>query len=260
MALTNKLQAIADAIRKKTGKTDTLTLDAMVTEIEGMSGGGSGALVFDDDGNVTGSISAVPDYYFYRTPSDTSAAIGLAIKTLKLDKAETVGNSAFNYCSSLTSIDLPACTTVGTYGFKGSVFRSLYLPACTSVGASAFHYLSQLQTVNLPKLTVIPDKGGISSNVYGCFASSGIKSIDLGVCTRVGTYAFYYCKSLTAVILRSETMATLASTDAFKDSTISAGTGYIYVPDALVDSYKTATNWVTYADQIKPLSELPTEA
>lgn len=31
--------------------------------------------------------------------------------------------------------------------------------------------------------------------------------------------------------------------------------GYIYVPDALVDSYKAATNWSTYASQIRPLSE-----
>ena len=32
-----------------------------------------------------------------------------------------------------------------------------------------------------------------------------------------------------------------------------------YVPDDLVNSYKEATNWSTYADRIKPLSELPAE-
>ena len=31
--------------------------------------------------------------------------------------------------------------------------------------------------------------------------------------------------------------------------------GYIYVPDDLVESYKTTTGWSTYASQIKPLSE-----
>ena len=67
-------------------------------------------------------------------------------------------------------------------------------------------------------------------------------------------------------------MATLLNTNAFDKCYHILGTvdatynpeglkdGYIYVPDALVDSYKKATNWVTYADQIKPLSELPTEA
>ena len=39
MALTNKLTAIADAIRTKTGKTDTMTLEQMVTEISNISVG-----------------------------------------------------------------------------------------------------------------------------------------------------------------------------------------------------------------------------
>lgn len=44
MALTNKLIAIADAIRSKTGKTDAMTLDQMPTEIEAISGGGGWAI------------------------------------------------------------------------------------------------------------------------------------------------------------------------------------------------------------------------
>lgn len=40
MALINKLQAIANAIRSKTGKTDLLTLEQMPTEIEGIQTGG----------------------------------------------------------------------------------------------------------------------------------------------------------------------------------------------------------------------------
>lgn len=44
MALTDKLTAIADAIRGKTGKTDALTLDQMPGEIAGIqTGGGSGS-------------------------------------------------------------------------------------------------------------------------------------------------------------------------------------------------------------------------
>lgn len=44
MALTDKLTAIAEAIRAKTGGSDMLTLDAMVTAINGISGGGTGNL------------------------------------------------------------------------------------------------------------------------------------------------------------------------------------------------------------------------
>ena len=42
MALTDKLTAIADAIREKTGKADALTLDQMPTEIAGIETGGGG--------------------------------------------------------------------------------------------------------------------------------------------------------------------------------------------------------------------------
>ena len=41
MALTDKLTAIADAIRGKTGKTETLTLAQMPGEIEGIQVGGA---------------------------------------------------------------------------------------------------------------------------------------------------------------------------------------------------------------------------
>ena len=42
MALINKLRAIGDAIRAKTGGTEELTLDQMATAIAGIEGGNSG--------------------------------------------------------------------------------------------------------------------------------------------------------------------------------------------------------------------------
>ncbi len=49
---------------------------------------------------------------------------------------------------------------------------------------------------------------------------------------------------------------TLSNSNAFANTPIAQGTGYIYVPDNLVASFKTATNWSTYASQIKGVSEL----
>lgn len=42
MALTDKLTAIGNAIRGKTGGTELLTLDEMATAIEGIESGGGG--------------------------------------------------------------------------------------------------------------------------------------------------------------------------------------------------------------------------
>ena len=38
---------------------------------------------------------------------------------------------------------------------------------------------------------------------------------------------------------------------------LNAGTGYIYVPAAMVDAYKAATNWAKYADQIRAIEDYP---
>ena len=48
----------------------------------------------------------------------------------------------------------------------------------------------------------------------------------------------------------------LRNINAFKNTPIEKGTGYIYVPDNLVDSFKIAENWSTYADQIKSINEM----
>jgi hypothetical protein len=56
MALTNKLSAIGDAIREKTGKTDLMTLDEMPVEIASITtgGGGGGAELPEEAFIITG--------------------------------------------------------------------------------------------------------------------------------------------------------------------------------------------------------------
>lgn len=65
------------------------------------------------------------------------------------------------------------------------------------------------------------------------------------------------CSKLTALVLRNPSqVVTLVSGSNFLASTpIKSGTGYIYVPSALVDSYKAATNWSTYAAQFRALED-----
>lgn len=71
---------------------------------------------------------------------------------------------------------------------------------------------------------------------------------------------FRATSSIEAVVIDSPSLFQLTSTDTFLYSSVeNGGTGFVYVPDNLVDEYKTATNWVLVADQIKPLSELPQE-
>ena len=134
------------------------------------------------------------------------------------DSLNAIGIYAFYDCSALTSVDFPSVTSIGTYAFYNcSKLTSVDFPALTSIGTYAFFYCSELTSVDFPALTSI------------------------------GSYAFHYCSKLTTIILRSQTLCTLSNTSAFTGSPFASnGTGgTVYVPQALIEQYQTATNWST---------------
>ena len=180
----------------------------------------------------------------------------------------SIGDSAFDGCSSLTTVDFPAAVSISSYAFSGcSRLTIVDLPAATSIGGHAFSDCRALTTANFPAATSIdsyafsdcsnlttanlPSVAGIGGNAFN--NCSKLTTVDLSSVGRIGSRVFYNCSKLTSLILRSGVMATLASTNAFSGTPIASGTGYIYVPAALVDSYKAANNWSTYANQFRSL-------
>ena len=136
-------------------------------------------------------------------------------------KITNIGRYACYSCSQLSSINLPVCISVGYSAFnRCSNLSSINLSACTSIGNYAFQNCALLTTVNLP------------------------------ACTSIETGAFQNCTSLTSIILSGSTVCSLGNISAFSDTPIESGTGYIYVPANLVDTYKAATNWSTYSSRI----------
>lgn len=122
-------------------------------------------------------------------------------------------------------------------------------PNVTSTGANIFYACYGLRTVNLPKLSAV----GINMFAY----SSLLKRLDFPSVESISGGAFSGCARLVTLILRkADAVCTLANVNAFTNTPIAKGTGLIYVPDNLVEQYKAATNWSTYANQIKPISEL----
>lgn len=122
-------------------------------------------------------------------------------------------------------------------------------PSVTSAGVNIFYACYALHTVNLPSLI------SISSNMFAY--SSLLKRLDFPSVESISGGAFSGCSRLVTVILRkADTVCTLENVSAFSGTSIAKGTGFVYVPDDLVEQYKAATNWSTYANQIKPISEL----
>ena len=122
-------------------------------------------------------------------------------------------------------------------------------PNVTSTGANVFYACYALHTVNLPSLI------SINSNMFAY--SSLLKRLDFPSVESISGGAFSSCSRLVTLILRkADAVCALENVSAFSRTPIAKGTGYIYVPDNLVEQYKAATNWSTYASQIKNISEL----
>lgn len=151
------------------------------------------------------------------------------LKTVNLPNATSIGTYAFYYCTSMTKIEAPKVTSLGTY---------------------SFYNCGALTNVNFPVAT------GIGQNTF--YSCDSLEIADFGVAGTINQAGFAYCSNLKTLILRkTDTICKLATaTNAFQGSAIANGTGYVYVPDELVEEYKVATNWSNYASQIKPLSEL----
>ena len=114
------------------------------------------------------------------------------------DSVTSIGAYAFNYCSSLESIDMPdSVTSIGEYAFYYcSSIKSVTLSNnVTSIERRAFQGCVVLENITIPNsVTTIGDQA---------FAyCSGLKSIDFGDnVTTIVDYAFFSCTSLESVCI-----------------------------------------------------------
>lgn len=171
------------------------------------------------------------------------------------DKLTSLKERAFGAMKNVTGVSLPNCTTFdGESTFNGaSSLESVYLPNLTTMANGRYTFTrTKLTEVDLPSLTTVSDFTGTF------YTATLIKKINLPKLSgiTIGSSAFNGAQKLTTLVLGGSELNPLDNTNAFNNTPIASGTGYVYVPDALVDSYKSATNWVTFADQIKPISEL----
>ena len=108
----------------------------------------------------------------------------------------SIGNKAFQYCSGLTSVDIPdGVTTIGNNAFSGcSGLTSIDIPdGVTEIGNYAFYNCSRLTSIDIPDgVTKIGD--------YAFYNCSGLTSIDIpDRVTEIGNFAFYNCSGLTSI-------------------------------------------------------------
>lgn len=151
----------------------------------------------------------------------------------------SIGWSAFDGCSKLTSITIPeSVTSIGSYAFQGcSALQSIVLPSTLDISSSNGYYMfsgcSSLKSIVLPQnITVIP-----TAMFWGCSAleeitlPGGVKTIEQAAfrrCTSlkevvlpdgletIESYAFMSCTNLEKVVIPASVNEIAA--DAFRES------------------------------------------
>lgn len=174
----------------------------------------------------------------------------------KENRITKVGANAFINCTELTTVDIPEVLTIDGSAFSDcSKLASVNAPNVSSIDPKAFSRCTALEKVCFPALIEV--KGSDHSNDQGPFGyCTALKYVDLPVCTTILGHSFNDSTSLTTLILRNDAqVCTLQNINAFANTPISSGTGYIYVPRALLEDYKVATNWSTYANQFRAIEE-----
>lgn len=187
---------------------------------------------------IDSCVTSIGHWAFSECKSLTSVTIS--------DSVTNIGNQAFYVCSGLTSIDIPS--------------------GVTTINHWAFGYCSGLTSIDIPDSVTT-----LGNGVVGF--CKGLTSVHIGSgLTTIGQEAFRYCTKLPSVVLPSsvttigpwvfqscsvlKSVTCLATTppsldiDAFNDTPIANGNGYIYVPSGSVNAYKNATNWSNWASRI----------
>lgn len=215
------LSSVGNAIKQKKGITTTLPRQNWVQEIASINTGGS---------------SATENYLiFAKMPTIKMYWDSIPNDGILPARAFQIG-ADFGYNNSISEAHLPDIIIINGFCFQNNEsLTTLYLPNCTIIqGGSSFTGCKKLSKLELPAVT-------------------SISNSSFSNCTRLKTVIIGTAES-TAV-------CTLGGTGVFTGTPIvtSDTEGFIYVADGLVDQYKEATNWITYASKIKGISQLPSE-
>lgn len=273
--ITNAKKALADYLKDNTDlATENMSINELVEAILTLIGQKEAYNIVQnllDDGNSELVITDASGSNVNELDSLITREISGAYTN---DRVTQIGEYAFANCTEITDINLPNVINISYNSFHGCTkLKAISLPHCQVAGGNSFYGCSNLEAVSLPSCHTL-GTGALGSVFWGCsklsqvslplvttimsftFRDTVIQKIDFLSVNNIESSAFIYARQLDTLILRNSNVCVLKNINAFDSTKIAAGTGYIYVPDNLVDSYKIATNWVTFANQIKPISEL----
>ena len=231
--IADKAQAVVNVPNPSTG-TKTVTITENGTTVEDVTDYASAQIITNVQAQTIDTLDAIFEgtlTEYENSSVDFVPAVFCRYETdkslkLSFPNAPYIKNYAFSYMQCLgAEFSFPEVVEIYAYAFQGaakyqgisSYSETLRFPKCTTCAAYAFSYQTLFGTIIFDKCV----------NIF------------------MNTFAYTGCD----IVLLSDTVCPLNSS-----SGLMGFTGTVYVPDALVDSYKSATNWSSYASKIDALS------
>ncbi|MBR5846332.1 MAG: leucine-rich repeat domain-containing protein [Bacteroidaceae bacterium] len=229
---------------------------------------------YEYDDEYSGSI-IIPATVTYEGVNYSVTSIGecafmycYSLTSITLPESVTsIGEGAFSRCTSLTSITLPeSVTSIGDGAFEHcESLTSITLPeGLTSIGKQAFCSCSSLTSINIPEGVTMLEKGVFQScsNLTSVILPEGVTTIEY--------VAFVYCYSLTSITLPASVTSigfqafafcfslTSITSHAATPPTIEDSFSFegvdksipVYVPAGSIEAYKAATGWSDFTNYV----------
>lgn len=250
-----KLGGYADLVEQISTSEDTLLLalrnqvtsveDDTLTSIRSMGLAYMTALTSVSFPN----LQTINSYAFYNDYS-------LFMNGWPFPKAKSIGSYAFRYCYRLTGdIVLPSTvTSINQYSFASCENMTTFTApgAITTFGTYTFTgdsgHIMKMRECHLPNLGTSIALNLNWGSTTAANACQNLEVCDIGKAKSIAANTFANCYKLQTLIMRRTSVTTCANVSAFLNTPIrgrNSLTAEIYVPSALIDSYKAASVWTT---------------
>ena len=232
--LPNSILHIGECAFDQCKKLQSLTIPKSVTDIEGA--------ILNECDAIT-SIIVDKDNKFYDSRNNCNAIIHTATNELIQGCQNTVipntvtriGNNAFAFISTLTSIDIPnSVTSIGYLAFRNTGLKSLVLPnSLIHLGEEVFFSCKNLTSVTLSE--------SLENLPFGSFERCNITSITIPASVESIANLAFYCNRIEIYI--ESTTPPFIDTKAFDLGFYTMPFPTIHVPVGYKEAYLNNDMW-----------------